>query len=178
MRGSASTPPLLAILVAATACVDGGCAHLYAAGEFFIDGGVYSFGTLRLSSPTSARDVDKTHSWTPADLPGMKMDYCGPVIAGDRGVVYAFAGSGCVEDNGFAPAAILAYNLTSKTTTVHGGVPKAVYEQDKSAATGPIFGTPFLDESRGVFYVVTASHVAEYDFELWMLLEFNPRSGK
>jgi hypothetical protein len=107
----------------------------------------------------------------------MKTGFCGPVIAGDaRGVVYTFAGSGCVEDNGSAPAAILAYDLAVKTTTVYGGIPKAVYKDDKGAATGPTFGTPFLDESKGVFYVVTVSHVRNYDFELSMLLEFNPSS--
>ena len=70
--------------------------------------------------------------------------------------MYAFAGSGCVEHNGFSPAAILAYDLAQKTTTVYGDIPKAVYKQDQGAATGPTFGTPFPDESKGVFYVVTA----------------------
>ena len=67
-------------------------------------------------------------------------------------MVYAFAGSGCVENNGFSPAAILAYDLMTNTTTVYGDIPKAVYAEDKGAATGPVFGTgptPFLDASRG-----------------------------
>jgi len=123
--------------------------HLYAAGGFSIGGGTYSFGTLNLSSSSSARNVNTVHSWTPKDLPGMSSHFCGPIIAGDaRGVVYAFAGSGCVDDNGFYPSAILAYDLAQKSTTVYGDIPRAVY---KSAVTAPTFHTTFLDERRGVF---------------------------
>jgi len=137
--------------------------------------GDFSFGTLNLSSNSSARTVNTVHSWTPKDLPGMSSHYCS-VIAGDAlGVVYAFAGSGCVDDNGFYPSAILAYDLAQKSTTVYGDIPKAVY---KDAVTAPMFRTPFLDERKGVFYVVTVSTVEHYDFNIFMLLEFNPRSGK
>jgi len=168
------TPCLLAVALGSSSS-----ARLYAAGEFFEGGGTYSVGTLNLSSPSSARTVNTVHSWTRKDLPGMGAHYCGPVLAGDaRGVVYAFAGSGCAEDNGFFPAAILAYNPARNSTTVYGGVPKAVYKGDPGAATGPVFGSPLLDASRGVFYVVTSSNVANYEFTLSMLLEFNPGSGR
>jgi len=153
---------LLAIVVAPVSC------HLYATSGF-------SFGTLNLSSSSSARNVHTVHSWTQKDLPGMSSHYCGPAIAGDsHGVVYAFAGSACVDDNGFYPSAILAYDLAKKSTTVYGDIPKAVY---KDTVTAPGVMNTFLDEKKGVFYVVTVSNVEHYDFDIWMLLEFNPRSG-
>jgi hypothetical protein len=172
--------PLLAVIVAAMH-IDGGVSHLYAAREFSLGGGdSYSFGTLDLSSPLSARAINKiVHTWTQTDLPGMSSHFCGPVIAGGAdGAVYAFAGSGCVEDNGFYNSTVLAYNLSGNSTTVYDGIPVAVYHGDKNAATGPTFGTPLLDERRGVFYVVTSSSVQQYEFRLSMLLEFNPRTGK
>jgi hypothetical protein len=132
---------------------------------------------------------------------------CLPVIAANvAGVVFAFAGSGCDEDGSVCPPAcpdaggpagasnastccllhpgsfslpvIVAYDPVQESAAVYGDIPPAVYEHDKDAGTGPVFGAPFLNEGTGVLYVISESNVVNYELTLAMLLEFNPRSGK
>merc|ERR1712166_238916 len=154
--------------------------NLYVAGGFSIGGSdPYTFGSLDLSSNTSARTFKGIHSWTEHDLPGMTQSYCGPTVtADDNGTVYAFAASGCSSGpGGFADSAVLGYHLASGTTTVHKGIPTAQYKVDPKAATGPTFQRPFFDPVTRKFLVVSVSNVAEYEFTLSMLLEHDPVSG-
>jgi len=158
--------------------------NLHATGGFSLGGDQpYDFGTLDLSSSTSARAIAQTvHSWSDKDLPGMEGGYCPPVMSGDlNGTTYAFAGSGCWLPGGvnprYAPAAILAYNGGTQMTHTYTGIPMAKYKTDPDAATGPTFRTPHFDPRTGKFFVVSISNVANYEFTLSMLLEFDPQTG-
>ena len=57
------------------------------------------------------------------------------------------------------------------------GIPVARYSRDPKDPTGPQFGTPFFDPRSGKFIVVTESVLPNYEFHLWMILAFDPKTG-
>jgi hypothetical protein len=145
------------------------------------------FGTLNLQSSTSARNLKGIlHSWS-SDFPGISGagssdgKYCSAQVASDHsGTIYVFFGSGCQIASAsprFADSAILAYNGRTNTSRVFKGVPTARYSKDPTDPTGPQFGTPFFDPQSGKFIVVTESVLPNYEFRLFMILAFDPRTG-